>query len=607
MPSQGPNSPSSFTSSALGDTERVRAWAGASNAASSNNTYATATADNPDPGDNEKSEYLICTGFGFSIPAGSAIDGILVEVEAAGSGTGTVNSTFTASLYYDGVIYEPKYHVLDPPISEDPAEQYRSAGGASILLSFDDTYTQINDSDFGVAIEVSADASVNEEVEVFVDHVRITVYYTTNNNADAPAVGVDISGVAPASSKAAASGQGLVDFTAVAPTQGGISANQPFGLLDITPKAAAALTLAHVIPQSIEITPLAAVPAVSWQMGDSQLLELTALAPTVTFRASSGQGLIDSTAPDVAGTQNAAAAAIGEIGFSRGLPSTTKAVASGQGLIDVTPVAAATTKNALHEFGRVWFAQPEVTVNFLAASGQGLIDVTAPSITPQHASLAPVVAAVGAVPAQTTSHDAQSGIGALDFVSIAPDSAKDAASGQGLIDLVHVTFASSHDADSGPVVVELLPVSPATTKSVDGLDVALVDLTGVAAAASHDASQPEVTVELAAVSPGTTKAAPLPASGVDFVSTDPDPSHDAAAGLGLVDLVVVTPATPKEAALDPVVIELTAFEIGLLTRKWAVTSTLSTSATQATLEPPATAATLTTNPTEATLGEVTYW
>ena len=70
MASEGPNDPGTITNVAYG----TQAWANPSNAGSSNDSYATRTLSGV-------SDYLRATNFGFAIPSGATIDGILVEVE----------------------------------------------------------------------------------------------------------------------------------------------------------------------------------------------------------------------------------------------------------------------------------------------------------------------------------------------------------------------------------------------------------------------------------------------------------------------------------------------------------------------------------------------
>ena len=69
---QGPNSPASVANDASFGTV---AWTLPGNAAVSDNMYAAVTPlGNP-------SQYLRASGFGFAIPAGAVIDGIVVDVE----------------------------------------------------------------------------------------------------------------------------------------------------------------------------------------------------------------------------------------------------------------------------------------------------------------------------------------------------------------------------------------------------------------------------------------------------------------------------------------------------------------------------------------------
>lgn len=70
---QGANSPSAAANdNSIGGT----AWANPSNATTSNNGYATVSLSN-----GGTSQYIKTTGFGFSIPTGATINGIVAEVE----------------------------------------------------------------------------------------------------------------------------------------------------------------------------------------------------------------------------------------------------------------------------------------------------------------------------------------------------------------------------------------------------------------------------------------------------------------------------------------------------------------------------------------------
>lgn len=73
MATQGPFSPNSTTNDVGGDV----GWTNPNNAKVSDDTYSTIFLT---AGTN-LSHHLLCTDFGFNIPSGSTIDGIVVEVE----------------------------------------------------------------------------------------------------------------------------------------------------------------------------------------------------------------------------------------------------------------------------------------------------------------------------------------------------------------------------------------------------------------------------------------------------------------------------------------------------------------------------------------------
>src|SRR4051794_25792889 len=78
MASEGPNSPSSAVNT---DEGSEIAWVNPGNVTASDNNRATATAAL----DDVNSQALDVTGFGFSIPAGASITGILLELERSAS------------------------------------------------------------------------------------------------------------------------------------------------------------------------------------------------------------------------------------------------------------------------------------------------------------------------------------------------------------------------------------------------------------------------------------------------------------------------------------------------------------------------------------------
>ena len=168
MATQGPLSPGTIVSdSSFGDV----AWVSPGNASASDDARATVTLGIIVP----NSEYLKSTNFGFTIPAGATINGIVVEIE---------RSTPIAGQVTDGRVRIVKGGTIgatDRSGGTWPStDAYASYGSSSDLWGETWTSTDINSSLFGTALVaawVSASAPVAQ-----VDHVRITVHYTAAAN-----------------------------------------------------------------------------------------------------------------------------------------------------------------------------------------------------------------------------------------------------------------------------------------------------------------------------------------------------------------------------------------------------------------------------------------
>lgn len=121
-----------------------------------------------------ESGYLTASNFGFSIPAGATIDGIVVEVEGYGTGTpylwyAGLMKTSSSDNYGYGAL---PYGYVTLPTSES----YATLGGNARLWGTTWTPSEINASTFGVkVVATSNDATA---INVYCDHIRITVYYT---------------------------------------------------------------------------------------------------------------------------------------------------------------------------------------------------------------------------------------------------------------------------------------------------------------------------------------------------------------------------------------------------------------------------------------------
>lgn len=192
---------------------------------------------------------------------------------------------------------------------------------------------------------------------------------------------------------------------------------------------------------------------------------------------------------------------------------------------------------------------------------------------------------------------ASSGQGLLDFLGVAPTSVLTAASGQGLIDFAHVQPASSKlsaqpaaaldfsapamteiiTAPSPVVIVDITPVQPISSK-VAALPVALLNISAIAPGSSHSVSLDTALLDLTSVAATTTKAAGIdpallditaPAlteslvgvSGqglIDFSGVAPIAVHTVESGVALLCFASVTPATTKSASLPTAVVEFAA-------------------------------------------------
>ncbi|MCL4415127.1 MAG: hypothetical protein M1365_00275 [Actinobacteria bacterium] len=154
-------------------------WVNPTNSTSSNNLYASYGGSYFD--NNEISDELQSSNFGFSIPNGATIDGIVVEIEkhsasgdnavdydvrltkSAGVQTGTNKADTTTNWGY-----------ADP-------NSYKTYGSSSDLWGTTWSEAEVENSGFGVVVCAKSNNDTN--VDIYIDHVRITVYYTVTNTS----------------------------------------------------------------------------------------------------------------------------------------------------------------------------------------------------------------------------------------------------------------------------------------------------------------------------------------------------------------------------------------------------------------------------------------
>ena len=171
MASSGPN----YAGTAANDTGRgTVAWSSPINGAA-NDGSTTFAQSFSSPG--LTSNYLKVTNFGFSIPGGSTIDGIVVEWEGKADdfGGGSSGTDTAVRIVKGGVIgsTDKASNTVYPT-----SLTFKTYGGVSDLWGESWTPADINDSEFGSAISFGSAFYIS----AYIDTCRITVYYTAGSS-----------------------------------------------------------------------------------------------------------------------------------------------------------------------------------------------------------------------------------------------------------------------------------------------------------------------------------------------------------------------------------------------------------------------------------------
>lgn len=117
------------------------------------------------------SQYLHATNFGFAIPAGSTIDGIVARVQRSRAGASAVTDQ-TIQLIVGGTRSgDNKADTITNWPTSDANVDY---GSSSVLWGLTPTVAEVNGSTFGLAVRVTMAASA----ECSVDVVWLDIYYT---------------------------------------------------------------------------------------------------------------------------------------------------------------------------------------------------------------------------------------------------------------------------------------------------------------------------------------------------------------------------------------------------------------------------------------------
>ncbi len=164
MATQGPLSPGTAANQDFTSTP----WSDVNNIKVADGSYATVTLDQ------QVSDFLVGKNFGFSIPVGATIDGIVFENKKKSDQTGSINDD-SVFLTKDGTNTAGINHASATQWPASPA--YESYGSSSDLWGATWTISEINSANFGIMV-AAVENGVNVDV-AYADHFRITVHYTT--------------------------------------------------------------------------------------------------------------------------------------------------------------------------------------------------------------------------------------------------------------------------------------------------------------------------------------------------------------------------------------------------------------------------------------------
>lgn len=167
----GPNNPATTANDTSVGTV---AWSSPANAVSSDDLSASASISS------STSNYLNATNFGFSIPSGSTINGIKAEVERSGSAT-TALIDNSVKIIKGGLI---SGNEMASATSWPTADAYAAYGDSNNLWGLTWAVSDVNSSNFGLAVS-ARDPEGIIGATANIDHIRITVYYTSSSGGDA--------------------------------------------------------------------------------------------------------------------------------------------------------------------------------------------------------------------------------------------------------------------------------------------------------------------------------------------------------------------------------------------------------------------------------------
>lgn len=167
MATAGPNGPSSASNLNTGGSP----WANPGNVTAEDGSVATCQGEliiTDGFGDE-----LEAIGFGFSIPGGSTIDGILVEPKMSCTNDTNTFDTWNCQLITGGAT---EGSAKTTACILTTILVFQTAGGAADLWSGTWTTAKVNAADFGVRIKMHSSSSNSTTANI--DYIKITITYT---------------------------------------------------------------------------------------------------------------------------------------------------------------------------------------------------------------------------------------------------------------------------------------------------------------------------------------------------------------------------------------------------------------------------------------------
>lgn len=168
MASVGPNSAGAGASVDSGG----GSWLNPGRVVASDNSKATLTIANGDP----PTDYIAATTFGFSIPVGATITGVVVEVEAMRQAIAGAGSAYDAMFLTLNGTAITGAGAGSGGGSLGTSDAYETFGSSTDLWGVALTRAQVEASTFGCMFTFRETGTATHVISV--DHVRMTVYYT---------------------------------------------------------------------------------------------------------------------------------------------------------------------------------------------------------------------------------------------------------------------------------------------------------------------------------------------------------------------------------------------------------------------------------------------